>query len=188
MVVPRVVSTIFVDFMSVLNCFNHSVWGCLPRFILLVLKASSKLLRAGVSGSILARCPAHASLLRFMVVVHGSIAVKMYRCWFVIVFGHFICSIFLNCFLWKASILSWSVSVSAHSSLLYSIIGVIKAVNSLSLSVMEMYFELKRSLRFFMFSITRCFLLSMSSFVPSRLPSNLHFLQSGCGFAFSVGL
>ena len=78
--------------------------------------------------------------------------------------------------------------MSAHSSLLYSIIGVMKAVNSLSLSVMEMCFELKRSLRFFIFSVTRCFLLSISSCVPRRLPSSLHFLQSGCGFTVSLGL
>ena len=73
-----VVLIILVDIMSLLNCVSQ-VCGGLPCFLLMGLRASSRLLRAGVSVSILARRPVHASLLRLMVVVHGSISVKMYR-------------------------------------------------------------------------------------------------------------
>ena len=119
--------------------------------------------------------------------LRGSILVILYSFSFVIVFGHFISRMFLNCFLWNASIFSFSVSVNAHSSLLY-IIEFMNAMKSLIFIVKEMCFDLNSSLRFFMLSITSGFLLSVSSFVPKQLPNSLHFLQSGFGLVISLGL
>ena len=120
--------------------------------------------------------------------LHGSILVILYSFSFVIVFGHFISRMFLNCFLWNASILSFSVSVKAHSSLLYNIIEFMNAMNSLIFRIKEICLYLNRLLRFLMLYITSVFLLLISSFVPKQLPKSLHVLQSGFGLFASLGL
>ena len=76
---------------------------------------------------------------------------------------------------------SFSVSVNAHSSLLYNIIEFMNATKSHIFRIKEMCFDLKSSLRLFILSVTSFFLLSMSSFVPRQLSNNLHVLQSGFG-------
>ena len=83
---------------------------------------------------------------------------------------------------------SFSVSVNAHSSLLYNIIEFMNAMKSLIFMVKEMCFDLKTSVIFFMLSITSVFILSISSFAPKQLPNSLHFLQSGFGLVISLGL
>ena len=93
---------------------------------------------------------------------------------------------FLNCFLWNASILSFSVSVKAHSSLLYSIIEFMNAMNSLIFRIKEICLDLNRLLKFLMLSITSVFLLLISSFVPKQLTKSLHVLQSGFGLVCVV--
>ncbi len=97
---------------------------------------------------------------------------------FEMVLGHVLFSMILSC-LWNALIFSSIYLVTVHSShLLYSMTEFMKSVNVVIFSLSDVCFDLKISLRVFILSVTSIFLLSMSCFVPSNLPSSLHFFQS----------
>ncbi len=106
----------------------------------------------------------------------------VYNCPFEMVLGHVLFSMTLSCLLWNALIFSSIYLVIVHSSLLYSMTEFMNAVNVLIFSLSDICFDLKISLRIFILYITSIFLLSISCFVPSRLPSSLHFFQSGSLF------
>ncbi len=176
------VSISFMSLTSFIICCIQFSDG-LPGLRWLVLIIQQELdLRAGVWGGRRRRWGVHFNLLLLIVMFQSSTSVMVYNCPFEMVLGHVLFNITLSCLLWNALIFSSICLVTVHSSLLYHMTEFMNAVNVLIFSLSDICLDLKISLRVFILSITSIFLLSMFCFVPSRLPSSLHFFQSGLLF------